>query len=183
MECSEEWELGVEMADGGSEVRRRTQRQWISGAVDFYIFHIEGVPVLNHHFSKATRSWMTFYWIQSSPTRIAALVNYVTSSAFSVGQVTGLHRVHLQPCISHVKKPADSTQRAIFFSGVIKVTDKEQPNNRNHHSTSVCTLYAWHRFQTVHELKCPLLVDRCAFFYQWHHVDLNHCADPIYWHD
>lgn len=59
MECSEEWELWVEMADGGSEVRRRTQGQWISGAVDFYIFHIEGVPVDNHHFSKATRSCMT----------------------------------------------------------------------------------------------------------------------------
>lgn len=162
MKCSEEWELWVEMADGGSEVRRRMQRQWISELWIFTYFTLKGfLLIITISQKKHAHAWRTFYWIQSNPTRIAALVAYVTSSALSVGQVTGLHSslgsfaaMH-KPC---KEAPADSTRSAISFSGVIEVTDKEQPNNsRSHHSTSVCTLYAWHRFQTVHELKLPTL--------------------------
>lgn len=121
------------MADGGSKVRR-TQRQWISGAVDFYIFHIEGVPVDNHHFSKSTRSWMTNILLDRQQ---PDLLN--SGSAGCSGRLRHIlrfisrtrHRFTRQPGFicsraSHVKKKKKAL-RFHSFPGVNEVIDKQQP--------------------------------------------------------
>lgn len=160
MEFSEEWELWVEMADGGSEVRRRTHRQWISGAVDFYIFHIEGVPVDNHHFSKATHEWRTFYWIQTNPIRLF----WSTTSHPQLYQSDTSHQsgFHLQPCINHRKKRPQIPLGAQFaFLEWLKSLTKSSQT-----TTGTITV---HRFALyMHDIaseqctsnNCPLLVGR-----------------------
>lgn len=184
MKCSEEWALWVEMADGGSEVRKRTQRQWRSGAVDFYIFHIEGVPLGYHHNLKSTRICIMNFLLELEhpiiwkPISSAVLVDYVTSSALLVGDVTGLHPSLVSFTAMHKsceEMSSDFTQSIIHCSRVSEAVAKEQPNSSGKQRTSACTVYAWHHVHNVCKLKlltlkmvaqCFLYV--CLFLNQWH---------------